>query len=236
SIGGLTDNIAVAYLYDGNTDSLIENAIGGSGNDKITGNQAANVLRGEGGDDTLIATYEPNSPVDVMDGGAGIDTADFSRFDKAVWVDLAYNGREAWTRDSGDVTSGTWREVADLNWVENVVGSRANDEIWGDGGDNRLDGGAGGDNVHGRGGDDTLVASYEYNFAVEVLDGGEGSDTADFSSFGKALWIDLNANGREVKTRDTGDLNSGTWREIVDLNGVENLVLGSGADEVWGSE
>src|SRR5262249_46056019 len=68
------------------------------------------------------------------------------------------------------------------------------------------------------------------------LDGGEGSDTADFSSFGKALWIDLNANGREVKTRDTGDLNSGTWREIVDLNGVENLVLGSGADEVWGSE
>lgn len=47
------------------TDTLIENAIGGAGDDVITGNAANNLLRGNGGNDTL-------------DGGAGIDTAIYS--------------------------------------------------------------------------------------------------------------------------------------------------------------
>ncbi|MES2299086.1 MAG: M57 family metalloprotease [Pseudomonadota bacterium] len=48
-----------------NFGSAIENAIGGSGHDAITGNGSANLLRGGLGNDTL-------------DGGAGIDTALFS--------------------------------------------------------------------------------------------------------------------------------------------------------------
>src|SRR5882757_708764 len=58
-IGGMVNNVAIAYNV------TIENAIGGSGNDTITGNAADNVLRGNGGNDTI-------------DGGAGIDTAVFS--------------------------------------------------------------------------------------------------------------------------------------------------------------
>lgn len=45
--------------------SVIENAIGGLGNDMLVGNSANNVLRGNGGDD-------------LLDGKAGIDTAVFS--------------------------------------------------------------------------------------------------------------------------------------------------------------
>lgn len=51
-----TNNLAIAYGV------VIENAIGGAGNDHMVGNDAANRLQGGGGNDTL-------------DGGAGLDTA-----------------------------------------------------------------------------------------------------------------------------------------------------------------
>ena len=55
-------NIANAYLFNNNTASLIENALGGTGNDVITGNIANNKLTGGVGADTL-------------DGVSGTDTA-----------------------------------------------------------------------------------------------------------------------------------------------------------------
>jgi serralysin len=47
-------NIANALLYQGNTASLIENAIGGVGNDTFRGNAASNTLNGNGGFDTVV--------------------------------------------------------------------------------------------------------------------------------------------------------------------------------------
>ena len=55
-------NVANALLYNDNTASLIENAIGGSGIDKLTGNVANNSLKGGAGND-------------VLDGATGSDTA-----------------------------------------------------------------------------------------------------------------------------------------------------------------
>ena len=54
-----TDNLAIAF------GAVIENAIGGSGNDTLIGNSVANRLRGNGGSN-------------IIDGGDGIDTAVFS--------------------------------------------------------------------------------------------------------------------------------------------------------------
>ncbi|WP_423069086.1 Ig-like domain-containing protein [Devosia sp. CN2-171] len=62
-------NIANAYLYGGNTASLIENAKGGSGNDTIVGNQANNTLWGNDGADTLTGA----AGNDTIYGGNGID-------------------------------------------------------------------------------------------------------------------------------------------------------------------
>ncbi|MCA0919823.1 M10 family metallopeptidase [Pseudooceanicola nanhaiensis] len=59
-----------AYLYQGNTASLIENVEGGSGNDTILGNQAANVLDGNAGDDSILG----GSGSDTLYGKAGDDT------------------------------------------------------------------------------------------------------------------------------------------------------------------
>jgi len=74
-------NVANALLHDGNPASLIENAVGGSGNDRIFGNQGANTLTGGAGNDRL-------------DGRDGIDTATFagtaSRYEvekaKGAWI------------------------------------------------------------------------------------------------------------------------------------------------------
>jgi serralysin len=67
-------NIANALLYNNQTQSLIENAVGGSGDDSLTGNQTANSLKGGAGADRL----DGGAGNDRLDGGAGSDTAVFS--------------------------------------------------------------------------------------------------------------------------------------------------------------
>jgi Peptidase M10 serralysin C terminal len=49
-------NIANALLYNGDVRSLIENAIGGTGNDTFTGNRVNNVIDGGGGTNTFVET------------------------------------------------------------------------------------------------------------------------------------------------------------------------------------
>src|SRR5262249_12841105 len=73
SVGSLVDNVAIAY------GCTIENAIGGAGNDTITGNDADNVLFGGAGNDTLSGGKGNDTLVgaagnDTLTGGAGNDT------------------------------------------------------------------------------------------------------------------------------------------------------------------
>jgi serralysin len=68
SVGGLVGNIAIAL------GAIIENVIGGTGNDTISGNGVGNFINGEAGDDTLIG----GGGNDTIDGGSGVDRAVFS--------------------------------------------------------------------------------------------------------------------------------------------------------------
>ena len=63
-------NVANALLYNGNTQSLIENVIGGTGDDTIVGNVVSNNLQGGDGNDILNGL----GGADVLTGGAGADT------------------------------------------------------------------------------------------------------------------------------------------------------------------
>ncbi len=79
-------NLAIAF------NCWIENAIGGSGNDTVTGNSLANSLEGGAGDDTLFGAggsdtltggegndaLHGESGNDILDGGNGSDTAFFN--------------------------------------------------------------------------------------------------------------------------------------------------------------
>ncbi len=63
-------NVYNALQYNGDARSLIENAIGGSGNDTIKGNVADNVLTGNNGNDHLFGL----EGADTLNGGSGRDT------------------------------------------------------------------------------------------------------------------------------------------------------------------
>ncbi len=62
-IGHLTQNVGIAFH------TVIEDAVGGTGNDRITGNAAANRLQGGAGSDVILG----GGGGDVLEGGAGSD-------------------------------------------------------------------------------------------------------------------------------------------------------------------
>lgn len=87
-------NIYNAMLYQGDTRSLIENAIGGSGADTISGNQGDNVLQGKGGADRLYGlcgddTLTGNGAKDHFYFNAGNDTVtDFAIGVDKIWIEV----------------------------------------------------------------------------------------------------------------------------------------------------
>ena len=118
-----------------------------------------------GGDDTLL----PSDGNDTVNGGPGIDVADYvdNLSGIGVSVDLALAGPQN--------TAGSGTET--VTSVENLSGSVGGDTLRGDGGPNRLDGGDGGDDtLLGRGGADTLLGRDGAD-SLDVRDG--GPDSAD---------------------------------------------------------
>ena len=106
--------------------AIIENAIGGSGNDTITGNAGVNVLIGNAGNDTLngldgndvLEGGEGNDLLigglgnDRLEGGLGVDTASFSGA-RATYTLIAYSGALS-------VLNAAEQERDTLNSVENL--------------------------------------------------------------------------------------------------------------------
>ncbi len=82
NVGGLIANVAIAR------GAVIENAVGGSGNDTIIGNAAANALFGGAGSDDLRGGVGN----DRLDGGSGIDTVEFAGASADYVFNLAADG------------------------------------------------------------------------------------------------------------------------------------------------
>ena len=94
-------NIANALLYQGDTRSLIENAIGGTGNDTLVGNSAANRLDGRRGNDTLTggigndtfvygSNYGADFITDFIAGNSSGDKIDLER----TWNNVVFASHE----------------------------------------------------------------------------------------------------------------------------------------------
>jgi uncharacterized repeat protein (TIGR02059 family) len=88
----------------------IENAIGGSGNDYIYGNELNNSLVGGDGNDTIFGVYG----ADTIDGGKGTDTVQFlSDFDD---YDVTWSGNDlVFTDQEGDKSTVRNCETFDFN-------------------------------------------------------------------------------------------------------------------------
>jgi serralysin len=207
----------------------IENAIGGAGNDMMTGNAAANRLVGNAGADTL----DGMGGADTLDGGAGDDRyvlrsgtetlVDSSGFDE---VTLLVSGPTSYTLPTGleilNVSSAVSIVVANGNSVDNFITANAgntelygfdgNDRLFGSVGNNRLEGGTGIDLLFGSDGNDALFGQ----IGDDRLEGEAGNDLA------------FCGEGADVFIGGTGA------DQAFGENGVDLLFGGSGADILLG--
>ncbi len=174
-------------------------------------------INGLDGDDII----KPGDGIDDIDGGADTDTLDYSfgLFAGGPTEGVDLNLELGIERNDGFGNTGT------ISNVENVIGSRFNDLIEGDTGNNVLSGGAGDDDIFGDEGNDTLNggAGNDDLFGDEgddILNGGPGNDKL-FSG--------------ETTVEDI--LNGGTGDdELFGANGTDILNGGAGDDFLSGSD
>ncbi|MBE1282245.1 MAG: protease [Rhodobacteraceae bacterium] len=186
-------NIYNALQYQDDPRSLIENAIGGTGNDRIQGNAAANKLTGGNGNDRL----EGAAGNDILSGGRGLD-----RLDGGDGRDLLRGNQ---SRDQlfggGDKDRLYGASGNDLlkGGAENdlLVGGKGRDKLLGEAGNDRLSGGAG---------DDTLIGG----LGRDILTGNDGTDTFKFLS--------RKDSGLKAKSDAITDFTRG--EDILDLRSV----------------
>lgn len=160
------------------TDTLvsIENIIGGSAGDVLSGNAADNVLEGRGGNDLL----QGGAGNDVLDGGAGRDTATYSSMTVAINVSLLRTGPQPIAAAGQDT----------LISIENLTGGAGSDLLTGDAGPNILRGNYGNDTLVGGAGND-------------ILTGGAGSDIYRYVA--AAFGDDVAAGQMDIITAAAGD-------------------------------
>ena len=221
------DGITSAEVVVGSPDD--DMLVGGPLRDILISGGGADELWGRGGNDVLLGngTLAPNDGADRLYGGAGTDTADYSRAAGPVVVDLAMQtGKEGSTTDHVEA-------------IEVVQGSPKGDALRGDAAANLLLGGGGWDTLAGRGGNDYL----EGGAGRDALNGGSGaSDAVDFG-YGSAtrVVVDLAAGTATVDGQQTDAVSAA---EIIagsgaadDLRGsatTDYLAGGGGNDSVYG--
>ena len=243
-------NIANALLYQGDTRSLIENATGGSGNDTMSGNDAANVLTGNDGNDTLNGlvgndTLNGGNGNDALDGGVGTDTMAGGLGNDTYYVDatadvVTENASEGTdlVYASATFTLGTNVENLTLlgtsaisgtgNASNNILtGNSAANTLTGLGGNDSLDGGAGTDTMLGGLGDDTYYVDATADVVTE--NASEGTDLVLASAT-----FTLGANVENLTLTGTSAINGtgNTGNNTLTGNGAANNLYGLGGNDV----
>jgi len=195
NVGSGVGNVCIA------PGTVIENAIGGSGNDIFLGNNWNNVL----------------------DGGLGNDTASYANSGfQGVVVSLAIQGPQ-------DTLS--WSGTDTLVSIENLTGSAGNDTLTGDSLANVLRGGPGSDILDGGEGNDRLVGGNGAERLIggqgnDYLDGGAAYDTADYRQAAQGVQVDLSVSGPQ----DTGGGGVDTLVSVesVDGSAFDDVLTGNG--------
>ena len=199
-LNGFIGNISIAR------GTVIEDYIGGSAQDDVTGNEYANrlygmdgtdTLRGEGGHDMLIG----GEGGDDLNGGSGYDYARYDGASSGVIADLA------------NIVAGAGEAAGDtFTYIEGLVLSNHNDTGYGNDLANYIYGYWGHDMLIGRGGGD-------------YLNGGGGFDYARYDSASSGVIADLSNT-----QAGTGEAAGDTFVDI------EGLVLSNHNDAGYGDD
>ena len=236
-------NIYNALQYQGDVRSLIENVIGGSGDDTIVGNAADNVIDGGAGTDYVIyAGLSVNYTVtDNGDGtysitGQGNDTLvniEFLTFDDGDFDPASLAGplfTEGDDNVSGSEDDDNFNALGGNDIVhglggndtiyggtgiDRLYGDDGSDTLYGDDGNDILSGGAGNDTLNGGAGADTML-------------GGAGTDTADYATAASRVVVNLATGGT------VGDANGDSYFSIESVVGSDfnDVITGSAGNDI----
>lgn len=226
---------------------LIENLVGGAGDDVLTGNDLDNTIEGNGGADRLAGsggddflaggsgddTYAFKADAllgydriyELMDADAGFDQLDFTGTTDALQVNLQ-------TGDYQDVNidhpGNLGLALTACHAIEGVIGGRGDDELIGNSADNRLTGGAGEDILDGGYGTDTVVEQANDDFVLTDTALTIGGVTDDLAAIEAA---ELTGGGGANRLDATAFSGSAT---LFGLGGADTLLGGMGADVLDG--
>ncbi|BAT58850.1 bifunctional hemolysin/adenylate cyclase precursor [Variibacter gotjawalensis] len=197
-LGGAGDD-----TIDGGADDDV--LYGDAGNDTMIGGLGDDILKGGADNDTFIITSTADGH-DKYDGGAGIDTVDFSAVTAAVTLTLRDTGTSSFATDTFEnienAIGGSGADKLTGNAFANVlVGNGGDDILKGGAGDDRLEGGEGADDLDGGADNDTLLGGADNDIikggagndiiiggaGADTLTGGAGNDVFVFTSIGDGI-------------------------------------------------
>ncbi|MBW9066124.1 calcium-binding protein [Rhizobium herbae] len=182
-------------------------------NDTLVGGSGNDTLHGNGGNDWLLG----GAGADKLVGGLGYDAADYDLATKGVVASLVNN-----SINTNDALGDTYTSVEDL------LGSRYGDKLYGNNNDNFLWGREGNDLLDGGRGNDYLLGGA----GADKLHGGAGYDLAYYANATKGVTASL-----VNSSINTNDAKGDTYVSIENLEGsdyADNLYGNSEWNRLWG--
>lgn len=185
-----------------NIQSYFAHADGGHGNDTINVYSGSSGASGGPGNDRIVVKTNAGQD-NVLDGGFGVDTIDYSSDTNGIVLRNGAVGPYVPGNGNPPIVSGAQEDA--VSGFENFTGGQGNDYIYGGdyanvlignagndyldagAGDDTLIGGPGKDALFGRDGNDTFFAK---DGTVDFLSGGPGTDRAQKDSADIVLGIE----------------------------------------------
>lgn len=202
---GLTGNVSIAR------GTVIENAVGGRGDDTIIGTAASNRLT----------------------GGVGEDTVSYETASAAVRIDLR-SGSQQDTLGAGRDTLSGFENLSGSAFGDTLIGGSTTATIHGGSGDDRIFGTTSARQLsYGDDGDDTFYSSSGADF----FDGGRGFDTVDYSraSTGVRVSTERSYNDAGALGRDSlGDIErviGSAYDDSLSAFGTGHVLVGGAGDD-----
>lgn len=202
--GSAADEVVIVDLATGPFGDRIFGAGGGIHVD-LAGGADLFALRGSLGDDTALAGADGDKLVlDLTSRGA---------------ADVDVTGAESFA-----LSFGPGKDAFHGTGIAGGAAAKVALSIFGDDGDDTLQGGAGNDALHGGAGDDLFATAAALDGA-DLYDGGAGMDRLDYGARAGALVVTMGANADDGEVGENDDVG----------DSIEALVGGAGDDTLVGS-
>ena len=254
TIGGTAANPgALAGILNIMTGTVVEDLIGGSGNDDLTGNSAKNLIEGGVGNDLINGmlgddilfggdgedTIFGSAGHDHIDGGSGADDlrggSGHDVIDGGFGSDFISGG------DGNDLLRGGMGsdDIRAGAGDDSVAGGIGSDLIYGNAGNDNLSGENGNDTIYGQSGNDQISGGLGIDMLYggsgdDIMHGQEGTDTMDGGSGNDRMYggddadIMLGGTGNDRMFGDAGN-------DRIDGGAGRNQLFGGDGADTFGN-